>query len=128
AGDDIYKLKGENEFIPGQRVVNNRLYLEAGDQVRTAGFYNLYVNQDTLSTFAFNFDRKESDTRVLPANEIEKILGDNPLGIRILNESEQEDLANVITAKDKGITLWKYFLLTALLFLLLEILLIRFWR
>lgn len=128
AGDEVFTMKSEAEFIPGQRTINNRLYLETGDQIRKAGFVKLFYKEDTLATFAFNYDRRESDTRVLSSDEIENLLGENPLGIRIIQETEQQDLSNSILAKDKGITLWKYFLLAALIFLLVEILLIRFWR
>lgn len=128
SGDNVYKIVGEEEFIPGQKSVGNRLLLDVGDQIKKAGFYNIVANDNVLETVAFNFNRLESNMKILGIKQLEEKLGENRLGIRIINEDEQNDMANTISAKDKGISLWKYFLLSALLFLLIETLLIRLWR
>mgnify|MGYP007014125044 CR=1 FL=1 len=59
----VYKLQGEaEEFIPQQRVIGEKVVLGIGDQVKEAGFYNLYLEESKpLNTFAFNYDRKESN-------------------------------------------------------------------
>jgi hypothetical protein len=128
SGDQVYKMKGENEFIPGQKVLGNRLMLDVGDQIRDAGFYDILSGEEVMETVAFNYDRRESNMKTISSGDILSNLGENPLGIRVMEESEQADMANSIAIKDKGITLWKYFLLAALFFLLVETFLIRLWR
>lgn len=128
SGDQVYKMKGKNEFIPGQKVLGNRLMLDVGDQIRDAGFYDILSGEEVMETVAFNYDRRESNMKTISSGDILSNLGENPLGIRVMEESEQADMANSIAIKDKGITLWKYFLLAALFFLLVETFLIRLWR
>lgn len=62
-----------------------------------------------LESVAFNYDRLESDMKLLTSDEMEENLGENRLGIHIISETEQNDMTNTISAKDKGISLWKYF-------------------
>jgi hypothetical protein len=127
-GDQVYKMKGNAEFIPGQKNIGRTLLLDVGDQIRNAGFFSIYTGKDTTARVAFNYDRRESDLEMLTTDEMEDKLGDNSLNIRILSDSEQEDMKNTITIRDKGIALWKYFLLAVLFFLFMETLLIRLWR
>ena len=102
--------------------------LDVGDQVKKAGFYDIMNGDQVLESVAFNYDRLESDMKLLTSDEMEENLGENRLGIHIISETEQNDMTNTISAKDKGISLWKYFLLAVLLFLMVETLLIRLWR
>jgi hypothetical protein len=127
-GDNVYSIKGENEFIPGQKSLGNKVLLDVGDQVKKAGFYNIMNGDKLVESIAFNYDRLESDMKLLSIDEMEDKLEENPLGIRIINETEQNDMTNTISAKDKGISLWKYFLISVLIFLMVETLLIRLWR
>ncbi|MBK8546019.1 MAG: BatA domain-containing protein [Saprospiraceae bacterium] len=127
-GDNVYSMKGENEFIPGQKRLGNKVLLDVGDQVKKAGFYDIMNGDQVLESVAFNYDRLESDMKLLTSDEMEENLGENRLGIHIISETEQNDMTNTISAKDKGISLWKYFLLAVLLFLMVETLLIRLWR
>ncbi|MFZ1704640.1 MAG: BatA domain-containing protein [Saprospiraceae bacterium] len=128
SGDQVYTIKGQEEFIPGQKSLGNRMLLDVGDQIKKAGFYTIKSNNELVEKVAFNYDRLESDMSLLSQSEIEKNIENNPLGIRIITESEQNDMSNTILAKDKGIELWKYFLWAVLIFLLLETGLIRLWR
>lgn len=128
-GDQVFKMKGNTEFIPGQKNIGKTLLLDVGDQVRDAGFYKVYANSDTIATLAFNYDRKESNLKLMTTGEMEgQVDGSNLLNIKILSESEQEDMKNTILIMDKGIALWKYFLFAVLFFLFMETLLIRLWR
>ncbi|MCB0588123.1 MAG: hypothetical protein KDD06_22715, partial [Phaeodactylibacter sp.] len=58
----VYKLKGQgNEFIPEQRIIGSKVFLGVNNQVRDAGFYTLFLQEDNpLGTYAFNYDRRES--------------------------------------------------------------------
>ena len=128
-GDQVYRMKGEAEFIPGQKNIGKTLFLDVGDQIRSAGFYKVYTGSDTTATVAFNYDRRESDLDLMSTDDMENQLGESSvLKIKILSEQEQEDMKNTITIKDKGFALWKYFLLAVLFFLFTETLLIRLWR
>ena len=73
-GEMVYKLKGKaEEFIPEQKVTGPKVLLSINNQVRESGFYDLYLRPDsTLSRFAFNYDRKESDLDYFNEGDLEK--------------------------------------------------------
>jgi hypothetical protein len=124
-GDFVYTLSGATEFIPGQIPNGNKISLDLDDQVKTAGFYNLKLNDDVVAKYAFNYDRKESDLSMYTETE----LGDlTPLNrkIKVISSTLQADISGAIDEKDKGIVLWKWFLIACLLFLAVESLLLRF--
>jgi len=83
------------------------------------------LNAEESGKFAFNYDRKESQMEFMSLEKIKSYENDN---LKVITPSAQDNLASVVQEGDTGLSLWKYFLLTALLFLLLEILLIRFYK
>lgn len=126
SGDYTYKVKnGNDEFIPGQMPNGNKIVLDLNDQIKKAGFYDLLLDDKLVGKLAFNYDRKESDMKVFNEQELEKMEANNP-HIHILGEVLQANIANAIVEKDKGIVLWKWFVILALVFLAIETFLIRF--
>ncbi len=125
-GETVYKMKGsQEEFIPEQRNIGVKTILGVGEQVKEAGFYKLFLEKDNpLASFAFNYDRKESELEYLTLEELKTFASakvdiiDNPT----------EDFTTLIDERKRGIVLWKWFLIIALAFLLIETLLIRFWK
>jgi len=125
--DIVYKLRGESgEFIPEQRIIGSKAFLGIGNQVLEAGFYDLFLTQDTiLAEYAFNFDRKESALDYIPAAELDNRVSAN---INVLDVMEEAVLTARIEERSQGIVLWRWCLILALLFLAAEVLLLRFWR
>lgn len=127
SGEPVYKVKGENvEFIPEQFAVGNKILLGLNEQVRRAGFYKVSLENTELNeTLALNFDRKESDLRFFTAAELkEKYPQKN---VNVVNGANAE-VATVVKELDRGIPLWKWCIILTLIFLALEIALLRFWK
>ena len=126
-GEIVYKLKGtEEEFIPEQRIVASKLYLSFRNPLKTAGFYDLFLDpQEPLSTLAFNYDRRESQMEYLSGDDLGALAGPN---IAILPATAQADLSAIVGERSQGVVLWRWFLIAALAFLALEVLLLRFWK
>ena len=116
------------DIIPEQRMLNSKLNLNFHNQVEKAGFYKLEQQNETKALIALNYDRKESDLEVYKVSEIEKIA--EQAGLRNLEVLEQtkETLSNTLRNINRGISLWKYFIIAALIFLGLEILFLRILR
>lgn len=126
-GDIVYKLQGGGEeFIPEQRIVGSTVFLSLNNQVREAGFYNLFLTQENiLDRFAFNFDRKESVLSYYTNDALQTMLGEN---VSIIGTQNNEVLTAKIAERSQGIVLWRWCLILALLFLAAEIILLRFWK
>lgn len=124
-GDYVYKLKDDkNEIIPGQTPVGNQIHLSMGGQIKNDGIFDLLLDSETVGKIALNYDRKESDMSHLSESELEDLNTQNP-SIKLISDTQQANLSGSITEKDKGVVLWKWFVILALLFLAAETLLIR---
>ncbi len=124
SADIVYKLRGPGgEFIPQQRAIGGRVALSLGGQVPQAGVYDLVIDAETVESFAFNYDRTESDLTYLTDEELAEIPG-----VTVLDAVSQAALVNDIRERNEGKPLWRYFIWATLLFLLAEALLLRFWK
>jgi len=125
--ETVYKLKGsEEEFIPEQRIIANKVVLGLNEQVTEAGFYNLFLNpENTLEQFGFNFDRKESDLAYIPAADLTERLDDS---YKLLDLNTISTLTPLIGERSQGVQLWKWCIIAALIFLGLESLFLRLWK
>lgn len=116
------------DLIPEQKMISAKLMLDFHNQIAEAGFYDLVQQEQSKSVIALNFDRQESDLAVYTLAEIEKILEQNALGNFKIIEQTKESLSNTLKNINRGIALWKYFIIAALVFLGLEILFLRILR
>ena len=121
----IYKITGEEEFIPGQNNQGNTSLLTFNNMIRKAGFYDVTLNEEVIKGLAFNYDRIESNLQSLNGQELKAQYG---TAANILDNTMNADLSSIIKEKDQGTTLWRWCLILALLFLAIETLLLRFWK
>lgn len=121
----IYKITGESEFIPGQTNQGNRTILSMNNMITEAGYYDIRLDDALVRKIAMNYDRIESAMDYFNLEELEGKYGAR---FNIIDKSLDADLGTIIKEKDKGITFWKWCLILALLFIALEILLLRIWK
>jgi len=129
--DNVLSIRdpqSEFEFIPEHRRVNSHLDIFPHGQITSAGNYTLFKSETQIKGLSFNYDRAESELEFLTVDEIESYLDDN--GLRNFQVVETADRPFVQTLADlsKGKQLWRWFVLLTLLFLLGEVLLLRFWK
>jgi hypothetical protein len=123
---DIFKLKNEEaEMIPNQRISANELVLEMPKNTLSPGFYDLKIQDRMKGVLAFNLDKAESYLEQLTFNEINDFLStyDN---VSINNTNDADNFSNEVKKNKFGVPLWKYAIILSLLFLMAEVLLIRF--
>jgi hypothetical protein len=124
-GDRIYTFKGASEFIPGMIPLGQKLILDVNDQVQEAGYYRLMLNNEDQGSYAFNYNREESNLRYLSAKDLKTSFNSN---VNVWDQALESNLTQLIGEKDRGVILWKWCIILALLFLALEVLLIRLWK
>jgi hypothetical protein len=114
------------EFIPEQRIFGSKVQLTPGTQVRDAGWYRLHLLGDsTLAEYAFNYDRRESDLKFTTDETLAK---DLPANMSVLAANAEANFAQVVDEQERGIVLWRWCVVFALLFLALEVLFLRLWK
>jgi hypothetical protein len=124
-GDEPVKMQGVQEVVPSQRKLNNDVLLDIPRFSISQGFYNVTSGLDTLNLIAFNIDKAESLMDQFTGNEVKNQMG-NGNNITIFEAGSVESFKSEIEARYLGKPLWKYALILALLFLLAEVLLVRF--
>jgi hypothetical protein len=125
--EGLMKIKGQGlEFIPKQLNINDGTRLGLGDEVQIPGIYQVLSNEKVVKEIAFNYDRTESELRYLKEDDVKNKIGER---VNFYGEnSDKVDFTELINSKQRGIELWKWAILLALLFLAIEILLLRFLR
>ena len=114
------------EFIPEQRIFGSKVLLTPGTQIRDAGWYQLHLQGDsTLAEYAFNYDRRESDLRFKTDEALAEGLLPN---MKVLATSAEANFSQVVDEQERGIVLWRWCVIFALLFLALEVLFLRLWK
>ncbi len=127
--EELYYLQGpQGEVIPEQQPGSSTTRLFFHDQVKQAGNYALTRNGQPLRGLSFNDNRRESLLESLTAAQLREILLDQGLAYIQIIQAAQADLKLALQQAHVGNPLWRYFLILALLFLLVEGVLLRFWR
>ncbi|MBW6490240.1 MAG: BatA domain-containing protein [Lentimicrobium sp.] len=129
SGDNVLRITSEDgsgEFIPEVRKVNGKSVVYVHDHITQAGFYNVVGDGKPISVLAFNYNRKESDLRCAGLEELKQVAMKVP-GTEVLSEGKKE-VSKIIAERNHGHKLWKWFVAAALLFILSEVLLLRFFR
>jgi len=123
----VYKIKGtQEEFIPQQKAIGPSMVLGINNQIKEAGFYQLYLDPaEPLAFYGFNFDRRESELAYLNEDMLASSVG------KLANVIKSQSLASLtplIGDRSRGVSFWRWCLIAALLFLLIETLLLRLWK
>jgi len=115
--DYILKVvKEDYEFIPQQRTLANKVSLTFNENPTTDGIFGISENGNTLMHISFNYPRNESELDYL---EIDNLQSNSKQGsISSLFQNLQND--NSVTE------LWKWFVILAVLFILIEVLIIKY--
>lgn len=120
-----YIIKGRNEFIPGISTTSNSLILDIRGQIKQSGIYELWSGNELISKLAFNYDRTESDVRFAELKDLADQMGANT---EILSNVALADISAFINEQHHGLSLWRWCVMLSLFFLLIESLLLRFWK
>jgi hypothetical protein len=123
----IENKQKNNEFIPQQLNLQNgaKTRLMLGGYITEAGFYNVLATKNNIATLAFNYNRLESKMEFFNPEEITQLAKQYSLVSNVIDKPK--DLTGEsIKQMEKGIQLWKWFILGCLFFILIEIGLIKF--
>ena len=125
SGNELFSMSnGEEEIIPNQRVLGDELILEVPSDIIKPGFYTLNSPSGQVEVIPYNNNKQESFLEQYSTTELNEMLY-QPF-ISILDDTQFDRYTDRILQAKAGIPLWKYAVVLSLLFLLTEVLLIRF--
>ena len=120
--------KGNFEMIPMVEMRNNRALIRLYDELPGAGFYTINKGDEVIETTAWNDNRKESKMKFLDREEVDKILKDNGLNVLAVMKADEIHSNDVMEMMVRRSMMWKSFIILSLISLLIEILVLRFWK
>jgi len=117
---------GQIDIIPSYQSRNGRIEITPGPSFDKSGNYFLTLGDDTLSAVGINYPRSESNLASYSRSELEEIVSGHP-NIKVFDGND-EKLERKLAKQATGTELWKFCLILVLVFLLVESLLLRFWK
>lgn len=116
------------DVIPLHRVIDGHVILDVQRQIIESGNYFVHLGTNLLNGISFNYDRKESDLNTFNNLEIKVTYERAGLTNFSILENNLKGLTTILMENDLGYQLWKTCIWLVLIFLLVEIVLIRFWK
>lgn len=125
--EDVVKLSNETiEIIPQKMVYGGKVVLNVAGSILSSGFYQATIEKQELNEeIALNYDRSESFLRYYSEKELQDNYKANNVQIIKGNISK---IGAAVKQKEQGKTFWKLCIVLSLLFLAVEIFLLRFLR
>jgi hypothetical protein len=124
--ESIIKLKSNHkEIVPESRIAGSELILDIPKFELDPAHYNIEIGNVHKGTIAFNPDKSESLLEQRTIENLTRLSGENSY-VKLFNTKGFDNFDKEIKEKYLGIPLWRITLVLALIFLLIEILLIRF--
>jgi hypothetical protein len=115
--DAILEVKGnEDSFIPIQQILNNKVKLTFNDFPETAGNYTVFDKKESIENLSFNYKRSESDLSQVNTNVVSDFKTADTIST----------IFNTLQSERTDSQIWKWFVIFALLFLALEMAIIKF--
>ena len=122
----IYKLKrDEEEIIPNQRISGDQLILDLPKYTLGNGFYELMQVNEMIAILAFNHSNQESKLQQLAGETAIRRVFPEISNLNIFEFGDAANFSREMKERYEGVNLWKYALILALIFLLIEVLLLR---
>jgi len=117
--DEILTIKDSTEqFIPLQQTKANYVLMTTTEEPDKAGNYQIVKKNEFLENISFNYARSESELQYLNPEDWE--------GAEVY--SSVEDLFDSLADESALNSIWKWFAIFALLFLLFEMLILKFYK
>jgi hypothetical protein len=117
--DDILSLVSNDiNFIPKQQYYNNKVVITTDEDPVLANNYSVNEKNESLQNVSYNYNRNESNLVYQDITSIPQITVSNSIS----------DIFNVIKSETKVNELWKWFAIFALAFLIIEMLILKYFK
>ncbi|MEO9076749.1 MAG: BatA domain-containing protein [Gelidibacter sp.] len=115
--DDILKLSNaETSVIPLQQTYSHKVQLTTDDYPNTAGIFEVKNKDNVIRHLSYNYDRKESNLNYMNLSQVENSIKSNSVASAL----------DAIKSTTNVNELWKWFVIFAIAFLIIEMLILKF--
>ncbi|MCB4808329.1 BatA domain-containing protein [Tamlana sp. 62-3] len=117
--DEVLTLVNKDiNLIPKQQYFNNKVVVTTHENPEVSGTYNVNQQTETISNVSFNYNRDESDL----------VYGDLSILENINYSNSINDIFDTIKSNTNVNALWKWFVIFALALLLIEMLILKYFK
>jgi hypothetical protein len=117
--DDILSLVTNNvNLIPKQQYYNNKVVITTNEEPSVSNIYTVMDKTDNVQNVAYNYNRKESQLVYQNLSNLKHITLSNSV----------TDSFNKLKSDTKVNELWKWFVIFALAFLMIEMLILKYFK
>ncbi|OBX24014.1 MULTISPECIES: vWA domain-containing protein [Bizionia] len=117
--DGVLSLENENgNMIPMQQYFNDKVTITTTDLPETAGVYSIKNKTTTITNVSFNYNRHESDLNYQDLSLLKNVNISNSVS----------DIFETIKSDTKINALWKWFIIFALAFIIIEMLILKYFK
>lgn len=116
------------ELMPASEVRNGKVNVYLSDNLPSAGFFDLLVNDTLNRVTAWNESRLESSMSYADRDEISSAFKDAGFEVAAVLDTSDFATNDWVGAMARQSSQWKLFILLALLALLGEVAVLRFWK
>ncbi|MBJ7879868.1 BatA domain-containing protein [Gelidibacter salicanalis] len=115
--DAILKLEqAETAIIPQQKTYSHKVQMITDDYPNTADIYQVKNNENVVRHLSYNYDRTESALNYLNLSQVKNSIKNTSVASAI------EDIKSMTNVNE----LWKWFVIFAIAFLIIEMLILKF--
>ncbi|MBT8255853.1 MAG: BatA domain-containing protein [Bacteroidia bacterium] len=119
AQDDIISIRDSvTRFIPLQQTKANSVLVTTTDEPRLSGNYSIVKDDNVLEYISYNYPRNESSMQYMNPEDWSEVKVYNSVA----------ELFDEIASDNKVNSFWKWFVIFAVVFLLLEMLILKFYK
>ena len=117
--DEILKLKSNRiEIIPQQHTFSNKVTINTTETPNVAGIYSINNKEKAIKRISYNYDRIESNLNYINLSNIENVTVSNSI----------PQVFNTIKSNTNINELWKWFTIFALVLLVIEMLILKYFK
>ena len=118
--DDILSLNlNDVNMIPQQQYFNNKVAVTTNETPATAGIYSINSKAQVIENVSYNYDRDESN---LTYQDLSSLTSEATISDSIT------EIFDTIKSDSKVNALWKWFVIFALLLLIIEVLILKYFK
>jgi hypothetical protein len=125
---EVRSEDGSFMMMPAHEIRNNRMIVFFHDDLPEAGFYELAMHDSVYHVMAWNDSRVESELDFADRETVVKSFKE--AGFETVTVLRPDDFSNrdVVLAMARQSSIWKWFVLLALIALVGEVAVLRFWK
>jgi len=125
---EIAERKTGERFIPGKNFSGKGVMLDFTGQIKNDGHFMVQNADTVIGAAAYNYNRDESNLACYSVDELNTKIETLQLKNAGVIENADENFAEIFDDLKHGKQLWKWFIILALLMILTEAAIIRFWK